>query len=119
MTPERKARARELLAKATPGPWAVWECHAEVFANVTDNTPSSISGVQVCAGRDEDDWESDDDFQLGAPEDDAALIAAAPDLLAEALDTIDRALKSLSVDGHDGSHMDGCSSCRAVRELTS
>lgn len=67
MTEERRKLARELLAKATPGPWT------HVPARETSDYPA-VMPIDAVPDREED----------------AALIAAAPELLAEALDAIDR-----------------------------
>jgi hypothetical protein len=71
MTEERRKLARELLAKATPRPW------------VHVSSP----------GFDGDVWEGvhdDDEMSVAFSPDNCRLIAAAPEMLAEALDEIDR-----------------------------
>lgn len=74
MTDERRKLARELLAAATPGPWYFDEygcCYSDSGVNKPVLEPQDCSLVRV----------SDEDSKL---------IAAAPDLLREALDELDR-----------------------------
>jgi len=79
--------ALELLAaEATPGPWVVWENHADVYASTPDleNTPSYLGGVRMkvaaCEFDDQFDFMgTDEELASGGPyngEANAAYIAA-------------------------------------------
>lgn len=67
------------MSAHTPGPWVVWEGHAEVFAGpAKSNTPGMIRGTRgIVANCESDDFGENEDEQ----EANARLIAAAPDLL--------------------------------------
>jgi hypothetical protein len=85
MTEERRRLARELLAQATPGPWAVG-----TPANPRHLGPGTGYGVHNI-------YQPETGCDVTGPHAhlhgaDAALIAAAPELLAEALDEIERLL---------------------------
>lgn len=98
MTEERRKLARELLAKATPGPWHVSDNKLIRAANGCYVGNSWPGGTHSNA--------------------DAALIAAAPELLAEALDAIDRAMTVSTGKPHEAvpgtAH---CTACDMRREL--
>jgi hypothetical protein len=93
--------------KHTPGPWVVWEEHADVYAGeVDENRPGSIGGkgllhIARCDDDVNEDKEWDEDAEGGiSPEEsraNARLIAAAPDM-AEALQV---ALGNLEAEGLD------------------
>jgi hypothetical protein len=106
MRAERRARARELLAKITPGPWHVSET-SKGDAAVYIDEPSVPDAANVLF---EADWGTMAD---------AALIAAAPELLAEALDAIDRALGVCTGEQHkaEGPGQQRCTACAMRKEL--
>lgn len=69
------------MSKHTPGPWTKWVSHPEVYANVGKNMPGQLVGkykkkpmprIAACEDMDIDDDEADAN---------AALIAAAPEML--------------------------------------
>ena len=76
MTDERRKLARELLAAATPRPWKWLPDDYGEYAFLHNDADDPVIGISPHCG---DPTKSD-----------AALIAAAPELLREALDELDR-----------------------------
>lgn len=99
----------------TPGPWEVWTENAEVFANVTENTPDSITGMKIaeCDSFDIElpdisDTEEADEAARRIAQANAYLIAAAPELLHVAVDLMARLKLVDDVDVRVGEHVGAC-----------
>lgn len=108
MNEDRKNEIRARLAAATPGPWVQWADHGSVYAGpLSNNDPGRLSGyrgdgpVAECPeesfpGDDYEDGYGDDGEGEAQAERNAALIAAAPQDIADLLAEVDRLAAELA-----------------------